>query len=192
MNRKTLIVEKALELFNEKGSRNVTTNHIVEALQLSPGNLYYYFKNKEAIIREIFVLMLQEWEADTYQIDSVLLSPEALEMMLQKTGIFFKKYTFIHKELPFLIENDEEFKKINTQIQTKRLTQLNNMIDFNIQKGVFRELTQGEKEFFVDILWMGSLFWHSYLEVSGQDGIEAKKGKILDHFKVLFDTYKKS
>jgi AcrR family transcriptional regulator len=48
------IIEAALELFNEHGSRSMTTNHIAAHLSISPGNLYYHFRNKEEIIRAIF------------------------------------------------------------------------------------------------------------------------------------------
>lgn len=48
------IVAAALELFNQNGERNVSTNHIAAHLNISPGNLYYYFHNKEEIILQLF------------------------------------------------------------------------------------------------------------------------------------------
>ena len=48
------IVEASLELFNAQGERSITTNHIAAHLGMSPGNLYYHFRNKQAIIAELF------------------------------------------------------------------------------------------------------------------------------------------
>ena len=50
------IIQGSLELFNAQGERSVTTNHIAAHLGISPGNLYYYFRNKQAIIAELFAL----------------------------------------------------------------------------------------------------------------------------------------
>ena len=44
------IIESALVLFNEEGERNISTNHISAHLGISPGNLYYHFRNKDEII----------------------------------------------------------------------------------------------------------------------------------------------
>ena len=54
MKTKDRIKNMALRMFNEQGERNVTTNHIAAALEMSPGNLYYHYRNKYEIIHDIF------------------------------------------------------------------------------------------------------------------------------------------
>ncbi len=49
------IVDASLELFNRDGERNVSTNHIAAYLGISPGNLYYHFRNKNEIIMQLFI-----------------------------------------------------------------------------------------------------------------------------------------
>ena len=54
MKTKERIVQAALELFNTHGERKITTNHIAAHLDISPGNLYYHYRNKSDIIARIF------------------------------------------------------------------------------------------------------------------------------------------
>lgn len=53
-NTRERILNESLALFNERGERSVTTNHIASHLGISPGHLYYYFDNKLALIAELF------------------------------------------------------------------------------------------------------------------------------------------
>ena len=54
LRTKDKILQASIELFNQVGERQVTTNHIAAHLGISPGNLYYHFRNKEDIVRQIF------------------------------------------------------------------------------------------------------------------------------------------
>ena len=59
MKTKDKIIQASIELFNLLGERNVSTNHIAAHLNISPGNLYYHYRNKDDIIRSIYTLYEQ-------------------------------------------------------------------------------------------------------------------------------------
>ena len=61
MGNRERIIEAALDLFNEHGCRSMTTNHIAAHLSISPGNLYYHFRNKEALYTAVLERLLDDF-----------------------------------------------------------------------------------------------------------------------------------
>lgn len=54
MGRKTAIIDTATRLFAENGFAETSTAEIAEKAGVAQGTLFYHFKNKQGIIREIF------------------------------------------------------------------------------------------------------------------------------------------
>jgi AcrR family transcriptional regulator len=54
MKTRDRILEVSLLLFNEEGEGALSSVDVANALEISPGNLYYHFKGKDAVIRALF------------------------------------------------------------------------------------------------------------------------------------------
>ena len=96
---RTLILETALVMFNTQGEPNVTTNHIADELGISPGNLYYHYRNKDDIIGHLFARYEQ-------RIDQALAAPDdrlpTLEDLWLQLHLIFEcmwDYRFVYRDL---------------------------------------------------------------------------------------------
>lgn len=54
MKTRDRILEVSLLLFNEEGEAQLSSVDVANALEISPGNLYYHFKGKDAINRALY------------------------------------------------------------------------------------------------------------------------------------------
>ncbi|AKA21801.1 TetR/AcrR family transcriptional regulator [Pseudomonas chlororaphis] len=102
------IVQNSLELFNQQGERSVSTNHIAAHMEISPGNLYYHFPNKQAIIAVLFC----EYEA---LVDSFLRLPPGRAVTVEDKRYYLEavlsamwRYRFLHRDLEHLLDSDAE------------------------------------------------------------------------------------
>jgi len=121
MKTRDKIAATALRLFNEKGERSITTNHIAAELGMSPGNLYYHFKNKQAIIREIFETYSVELIEHFSPVDLKEETLVQLKRYLDNVFSLMWKYRFLYANLPQTLEKDallhEQY--LNLQQQSK-------------------------------------------------------------------------
>lgn len=108
MSTKERILDASLQLFNEQGERKVTTNHIAAHLEISPGNLYYHFKNKQAIIFALF----ERYESRVLEILQVpqdrALQPLDKLNYLQAIFNGLWDFRFLHRDMEHLLLADAQ------------------------------------------------------------------------------------
>lgn len=111
LKTKDRILQISLQLFNERGERSVTTNHIAAELGISPGNLYYHFRNKHEIIKEL----MYQYQVETLEMlslpeDRPLTTNDKINYFQVLSGQLWS-YRFIHRDVYHLVESNEDFKR---------------------------------------------------------------------------------
>ncbi|KJS01907.1 MAG: TetR family transcriptional regulator [Desulfobulbaceae bacterium BRH_c16a] len=171
MKTREKIIDTALQLFNEQGTKAVSTNHIAAHAGISPGNLYYHFRNKEDIIRAIFEHMdaygVEQYRRilNTYQPGTV----EALEQTFIMIQEYNWRYRFFKRELTSLIMNDPLLKKRFHATNRQMQDMIRFTIDGGIAIGSIKPMNTATKEHFVNAIWLIALFWLNFLELGGED-----------------------
>ena len=164
---KDRILAIALAQFNKHGTRAMTTNHIAEACEISPGNLYYHYKNKEQIIFSLFEKMINSWDDDPVDFSQTT-ADEILTIQLEKTFHHVWEHRFIHRELASLLDRDKTLKKMCQNVLQRRLLEVTDMVSSFEQMNVLRPLDEAERNFIAQTALYYGLFWQPYLEVIGE------------------------
>ena len=82
------IIEASLALFNELGEPNVTMAAIADELNISPGNLYYHYRDREQIVNALFAEFRREMEELT---DNTFSEPISVEDIWLFLHLLFEK-----------------------------------------------------------------------------------------------------
>ncbi len=169
MDTRRRILETAIRLFNEKGTKAVTTNHIAAAMGISPGNLYYHFRSREDIIRAILDLMDECGFEAARRVASEATSEslEGLERRFQVIQEINWRFRFFKRELPALIMNDPALKKRFRKSHDAILFMITDSIRRAVEAELLKKMDDKEMDLLAHELWLVILFWLNYLEISG-------------------------
>ena len=161
MKTRDKIVLAALELFNEHGERNITTNHIAAHIDISPGNLYYHFRNKQEIVREIFTLysneLLERFTPILEQQESLVL----LKRYLNSIFTLMWKYRFFYANLPEILQRDEGLHQDYIVVQEKLQANLVSIMADFVSLGLL-QLSPSEMKSQVRTLHLIATSWLGY------------------------------
>jgi len=136
MDTKEKILGAALKLFNTNGSYSVTTRHIAAEMNISPGNLYYHYKNKEEIIRLLLERMFEEFNLFIRQADGTKDASLNLTGAIARTGNIMYNYRFFYMEIYTLLEKDPLLKKRYLKIKQERINDFRMIFSYFEQAGM--------------------------------------------------------
>lgn len=161
MKTRDKIVYAALDLFNLDGERNVTTNHIAAHIEISPGNLYYHFRNKQEIVREIFALYSQELIERFTPIQGQQESLALLKHYLDSIFNLMWKYRFFYANLPEILQRDPKLHDEYIEVQERLQGNLVNILRAFVELDLLA-INEKELKSLVTTLHMMAVGWLSY------------------------------
>jgi AcrR family transcriptional regulator len=139
MRTKDKIINKAIELYNERGFSNVSSRDIAQDLNMSHGNLEYHYKNKEEILHAIYARMKSEVTEYFSEIDPSREPFRQFDILLKKLDHFQSKYLFFNLDI---IEISRQFPKLKKKVETTiqiRKDQMNASFQLFIDNGYIRK-----------------------------------------------------
>ena len=172
MSTRERIIDASLSLFNESGERNVTTNHIAAHLGISPGNLYYHFKNKQAIIFELF----DRYESRVMQVLALpqgrtIETADKLRYLMEVfRGLW--EYRFMHRDMEHLLSADPTLHERYRSFFRHCLRQIEAIFTAIRDAGIIRADEQDCRDLALNT-WIVVTSWFSFLHCNLLPGSDA-------------------
>ena len=160
------ILDTSLAMFNAQGEPNVTTNHIADELGISPGNLYYHYRNKDDIVEQLFA----RYEA---RMDQAMLVPDGrlpnLEDVWLQLHLVFESmwlYRFLYRDLVDILSRNRKLKQRFARILT-RASQSTTTVLKGLAEAEILRATHDEIQATGENILLVATFWLNYHAVRG-------------------------
>jgi AcrR family transcriptional regulator len=189
---KSRILDGALALFNERGTANVTTNHIAEALGISPGNLYYHYRNKAEIVRALFTRITVAWAENYAVAPATMPSIPMMEAMLTGNFAIQARYRFFFRDLTLLLNADPELRAAYQASRDAGMGNTKFLINLFVEAGVLKPV--GDDEALDDVtqlLWLVGDFWLVFRDTGGAEFSAADMDQGVRMFRRILTPYLK-
>ncbi|MEG0829463.1 MAG: TetR/AcrR family transcriptional regulator [Anaerovoracaceae bacterium] len=148
------IMLTAIEMFNRKGSTNVSTAQLASEMQISPGNLYYYFNNKEHVIRSIWKEIITPQSTKLFYGDGIENSPVAIVEFFLGLARHTYSYRFFYLDLPALAQNDPQLWDLYRTRAEKVMERIDIVFDRWVELGIMSCMAPNERKLLIENLWL--------------------------------------
>ena len=177
INTKTKIKNSAVHLFNTQETLSVTTNHIAKEAGISPGNLYYHYKNKEEIVTDLYLDLSKRFE-EINSFENILLSSNPIKVLddtFELMGEIFYEYRFLLRDSMVLIALYPSFKENFVKNQEKRIKQIESLLQFLLKENIIQYEENINLERRAKMHWFITAYWQSFASSTGNVSRESIK-----------------
>ena len=158
------------------GAQNVSTNHIADDADISPGNLYYHCRSKDDIALELFkrylLLVKPTLELEEYA------AQEAEDLWLRLHLIFeaMGRFRFLFRDLSDLYNRIKNLRRALNGLLSMQRSALLSLIA-GLKNNDVMQISDRDSEVLADNMLLAMTYWIPFAEVRGDPGLTG--GKVL-------------
>jgi AcrR family transcriptional regulator len=177
---KDIILEVAVQLFNEEGVQSITSRHIAMEMGISHGNVDYHYNNKEEILLAIYKRMRNEMSITYISRQEFSTSLEHFHRLLIRLEAFQLKYRFFSLDVLEISRLFPTIKKLITKTLELRKQQMDKLFQDFIMEGYLEDEKDIEYDRLKHTLRIMITFWLSQEEVLHHFKFQ-EKGEMTKH-----------
>lgn len=170
MNRKDLIIEKSLALFNEKGIENVSAKIIAADLGISDGNLRYHYRTKEDIIYALYQNLLEELNVDLKPLENEDIDLKSIIHCITLALSTLHRYRFLMIDIVGIMRKFPSIQENYRSLYEPRKQKFKDLLKHCIDKGILKqENFPNQYDYFILQFYTLTEFWISESEILYQE-----------------------
>lgn len=177
MNTQAKILDKALELFNERGIEYVGLRELAAVLGIRVSNITYYFPTKDDLVYQLSLGLNQRNTETIVASDSVTM--KSFLQMLNQAFLNQAEYRCLLLSFVHLMEQNKRIAETYKKTQAVRNATLKSNIEVLARAGYLALKDKSESEFLVSLLALINRFWISEAAVSFR---HLRAGEQVNHY----------
>ena len=181
---KELILTTSLGLFNDLGEPNVSTNHIADEADISPGNLYYHFRTKDDIVIEFFKRFLTHFQPLTEVPEDQALEAEDLWFQLHLSFELKGQFRFLYRNLSDLTSRIPDLDRAMRGLLMRERQAATTLLS-GLQRSGALQINPQEKGMLVDNILLAVTYWIPYADIFDRQGLEQGSAQVAAIARVL-------
>jgi len=181
---KDKILEEARQQFNAIGSERVSIRNIAQALEISAGNLTYYFKNTDAIVYQLYLNLVEELNAQISQLHQQ--GEPDFRWLVEQTEVTFQvmyKYRFLLTDLPVIARRIEPLRTHFRQLMEARKVEFRMLMHYWVEKGLLKE--EWAPGLYDNLIFQSMIFANSWV-ADAAIHFDDEVAQIIPHYRNLF------
>ena len=171
---------------NEEGAQAVGTTRIAQVLGISPGNLYYHFRNREEIVQALFGSLDADFRAMITQDIALPISSSRFAAFYLRSFDVAWQYRFFFGGLQHLLRRDEELAVAYRRLQTWAIDELEGILRQLVRDGsMIQPRRNGGFRSLGLNTWLIWMNWVRFVQISGQ--AEVRRTDMIAGVNQIFD-----